>query len=219
MSQEFHIEVIERDAEGKNASRRLRKAGKIPAVVYGGGRDPVSVQVDPRPVEAVLDSPRGWNTLIQLKVGDRELKRMVMLRDVQRHPATEALLHADFVRVELDELIVVNVPVELTGTPVGVKTEGGLIDFVNRQVQVKTLPGLIPDTLPVDISELHVGQHLEAKDLPLPEKVELVSPPTETICVCAGKSASEEEEAEAEAAAAEAEAEAAAAAEAETEEE
>ncbi|HHN75471.1 MAG TPA: 50S ribosomal protein L25, partial [Acidobacteria bacterium] len=64
MSQEFHIEVIERDAEGKNASRRLRKAGKIPAVVYGGGRDPVSVQVDPRPVEAVLDSPRGWNTLI-----------------------------------------------------------------------------------------------------------------------------------------------------------
>ena len=219
MSQEFHIEVIERDAEGKNASRRLRKAGKIPAVVYGGGRDPVSVQVDPRPVEAVLDSPRGWNTLIQLKVGDRELKRMVMLRDVQRHPATEALLHADFVRVELDELIVVNVPVELTGTPVGVKTEGGLIDFVNRQVQVKTLPGLIPDTLPVDISELHVGQHLEAKDLPLPEKVELVSPPTETICVCAGKSASEEEEAEAEAAAAEAEAEAAAAAEVETEEE
>ncbi|MDQ7006929.1 MAG: 50S ribosomal protein L25 [Acidobacteriota bacterium] len=218
MSQELHIEVIERDEAGKNASRRLRKAGKIPAVVYGGGRDPVSVQVDPRPIEAVLESPRGWNTLIQLKVGDRELKRMVMLRDVQRHPATEALLHADFVRVELDELIVVSVPVELTGTPVGVKTEGGLIDFVNRQVQVKTLPGLIPDNLPVDISDLHVGQHLEAKDLPLPEKVELVTPPTETICVCAGKSASEEEEAEA-AAAAEAEAEAAAAAEAETAEE
>ena len=208
-----HIEVVERTDGGTSPSRRLRAKGKIPAVVYGGGREPVSVEVDPRPVEAVLESPRGWNTLIQLNVGGRELRRMVMLRDVQRHPATESLLHADFVRVELDKPMVATVPVELEGVAFGVKNEGALIDFVHRQIQVRALPEKLPDVLRGDISELHLGQHLEVKDLVIPEDVELVTPLTETVCVCAGRKATLEEEEEAAAAAAAAE-EAAAEAEA-----
>ncbi len=187
MSNEVNIEVTERDEAGKNASRRLRHAGKIPAVVYGGGREPVSVQIDPRPIEAMLDSEYGLNTLINLKVGDRELKRMVMLREVQRHPVSERLMHADFVRVELDQEVLVNVPVELVGVAEGVKTEGGLIDFVTRELQLRVLPTKIPARLVVDISGLHLGQHVEAGEVELPEDVTLMTAPTMTICNCAGK--------------------------------
>ncbi len=206
MSQPIVIEVEPRENLGKNASRRLRRAGLIPAVVYGGGREPVGVQVDPRPVEAALHSPMGLNTLIQLKLAGRDLRRMVLIREIQRHPVTEQLLHVDFVRVEMDQKIEVSVPVELVGTPVGVKSEGGIVDFVHRQVVIKCLPGNIPGKLVADISGLHVGQHFEAGQLELPEGSELVTPPTETICTVAGKKAGAEE-AEAEAAeAAEAEA-------------
>ena len=204
MSQQVHVEVVEREEGGKNASRRLRASGKIPAVVYGGGREPVSVEVEPRPLETVLESPRGLNTLIQLRVGGRELRRMVMLRDVQRHPVTERLLHADFVRVELDQQLVASVPIEFQGLASGVKNEGGILDFVNRSVQVRCLPEAIPEALVVDVSPLHVGQHLEVSALSLPEGVELVTPPTETLCVCAGRKAEEEEAEAAEAAEAEA---------------
>ena len=127
MSQQIVIEVEPRETLGKNASRRLRRAGLIPAVVYGGGREPVGVQVDPRPVEAALHSPMGLNTLIQLKLAGRDLRRMVLVREIQRHPVTEQLLHVDFVRVEMDRKIEVSVPVELVGTPVGVKNEGGIV--------------------------------------------------------------------------------------------
>jgi large subunit ribosomal protein L25 len=213
MTEEFHIEVVEREEQGKNASRRLRARKMIPAVVYGGGRDPVGVEVDPRPVEAVIASEKGRNTLIQLNVGGRELRRRVLLRDVQRHPVTEQLLHADFVRVEMDQLVSATVPIELVGMSVGVKDEGGAVDFVNRAIDVRCLPGDIPALLRIDISELHVGQHLEAADVPLSDGVELLTAPTDTICTIYGKKAAEEAEEAEEAAAEEAAAEERAAAE------
>jgi large subunit ribosomal protein L25 len=208
MAEEFHVQVMEREELGKNASRRLRARGMIPAVVYGGGREPVGVEVDPRPVEAVLGSEKGLNSLIHLKLGDRELKRRVLLRDVQRHPVTEQLLHADFVRVEMDQVVDSAIPIELVGEPIGVKDEGGLLDFVSRSVDVRCFPGDIPTALTIDVSHLHVGQHVEASELPVPEKVELLTPPTDTICTVYGKKAEPlpEELEEAEAAAAEAEA-------------
>lgn len=194
MNQESHIEVVERATTGKNESRRLRASGYIPAVVYGGGREPVSVQVDPRPVEAIIDSPTGLNSLIHLKVGGQALKRMVMIRDVQRHPATEMIEHADFVRVDMDKTTQVSVPVELVGVASGVKDEGGLIDFINRSVVIEVLPANIPTHFAVNIEALMIGQHLEAKDIELPEGVTLISPPTATIVNCIGKAAEEEVE-------------------------
>ncbi len=192
MNEQIHIEVAERVGTGKNESRRLRASGKIPAVVYGGGREPVAVEVDPRPVEAILESPTGLNSLINLRLGGRELKRMVMLRQIQRHPVTERIEHADFVRVEMDKPLTLQVPVELVGVPVGVKTEGGLVDFVTREVTIKVLPDRIPGTLIGRIEDLHIGQHLEAGDLELPEDVELLTPPTHTIANCTGKPVEEE---------------------------
>jgi large subunit ribosomal protein L25 len=200
MTEEFHVQVMERAELGKNAARRLRARGMIPAVVYGGGREAVGVEVDPRPVEAVLGSEKGLNSLIHLKLGDRELKRRVLLREVHRHPVTEQLLHADFVRVEMDQAIDATVPVELVGEPIGVKDEGGMVDFVSRSVDVRCLPGDIPAQVEVDISGLHVGQHIEVSQLPLPENVELITPPTETICTVYGKKAEAAEPGEVEAA-------------------
>jgi large subunit ribosomal protein L25 len=189
MSQsEVTIECQVRETAGTNDARRLRASKMIPAVVYGGGRDPQAVSVDPRPIESVLDTPLGLNTLIHLRVSGRELKRMVMIREVQRHPVTESLMHCDFVRVELDQRIEVNVPVDLVGTPEGVKNEGGLLEMVHREIVVSSLPDRIPATLQADISALHVGQHLEAGEIALPEGVELAMDPSETLCTVVGKS-------------------------------
>ncbi len=205
MSQVVNFEVTPREEFGKNAAGRARRTGLVPAVVYGGGREPQGVLVDPRRIEGVLHQESGLNTLIHLKIGDRELKRMVLIRDIQRHPVTERILHADFVRVEMDQKIEVAIPVHVIGTAVGVKNEGGLLEMVNRTVLVRCLPSAIPDHVELDVSDLHNNQHLEAKDVPLPEGVELAAIPNEVIVTVLGKQIEEakpaaEEEAAAEAA-------------------
>ena len=217
MSNQVSIEVQHRDDAGKNESRRLRRQGMIPAVVYGGGREPESVSVDPRPIDAVLDSERGKNTLIHLKIGDRELKRFVLIREIQRHPVTDRIIHADFVRVEMDKKVEVAVPLATVGLPWGVKNEGGLLDLIHRTVAISVLPADIPEKITVDVSELHVGQHIAAGDLKLPEGMELAGAASETLITVLGKAKEEEEavaaapaEGEGEAEAAEAKPEAAA---------
>jgi large subunit ribosomal protein L25 len=201
MKNDVVVEVSNRDELGKNGSKRLRHRGLIPGVVYGGDREPVAVQLDPRPIQSIVESDRGLNTLIHLRVEGRDLRRLVMLREVQRHPVTERLTHADFFRVEMDQQIDVAVPVHAIGTPLGVKDEGGMLQLVSREVTVRVLPAQIPDSIDIDVSSLHIGQHIEAGDLTLPEGVELLSPPTETIVTVASKVAEElpeaaEEEAE-----------------------
>lgn len=191
MSQIVNFEVTPREEFGKNAAGRARRTGLVPAVVYGGGREPQGVLVDPRRIESVLHSESGLNTLIHLKVGERELKRMVLIREIQRHPVTERILHADFVRVEMDRKIEVSVPIHVVGTAPGVKNEGGLLEMVNRTVLVRCLPAEIPDHLELDVSELHNNQHLEAKDVPLPAGIELAATPNEVIVTVLGKQAEE----------------------------
>lgn len=193
MANEVNIVVQHRDQIGKNESRRLRRSGLVPGVVYGGGREPEGISIDPRPLEAVLVSERGKNTLIHLTIGDRELKRMVLIRELQRHPVTDRLMHADFVRVEMDRKTDVAVPLLAIGIPLGVKNEGGLLEYVHRTVTIRILPADIPQHIEVDVSELHVGQHIEASDLKLPAGAELLMPPTETMLTCVGKKAEEAE--------------------------
>jgi len=191
MSQVVNFEVTPREEFGKNAAGRARRSGFVPAVVYGGGREPQGVLVDPRLIEGVMHSERGLNTLIHLKIGDRELKRMVLIREVQRHPVTERVTHADFVRIEMDKKIEVAVPVHIVGTAVGVKSEGGMLEVVNRSVFVRCLPAEIPDFVEVDVTELHDGQHLEAKDVPLPTGVELVAHANDVIVTILSRQAEE----------------------------
>ncbi|NJL30022.1 MAG: 50S ribosomal protein L25, partial [Thermoanaerobaculia bacterium] len=175
------IEVQTREKRNKNANRRLRVADQIPAVVYGGDREPVSIQVGRRTVEDLLKSGSGENAVFLLKLAGTDKSRHAIIRDLQTDPITGKMIHVDFQRIEMSEPIRVTVPVELHGLPVGVKTDGGILDFITRELEVSCLPDKIPPHLDVDVEALHVGQHLEARDLVLPEGVRLVDEPSRVI--------------------------------------
>ena len=169
---ESNLEARSRDTFGKNAARRTRAAGWIPAVVYGGhaqGERPVGhpISVDPKALYRILHSDSGVNTLIGLKVDDAEGPTRVLVREYQLDPVTHTLLHADFYRVAMDRLLTVTVPIVLRGEAQGVKLQGGVVDFVNRDIEVECLPADIPDEIVVDISELMIGQALRVRDLSL----------------------------------------------------
>jgi large subunit ribosomal protein L25 len=166
---EATLEAVKRDGRGKNEANRLRMSGQIPAVVYGSQGDKqtpvgVAVAVDPKQLLRILHSDSGANTLISLKVeGDTEAR--VMVREYQLDPITHQLLHADFYRLALDKEITVAVPIVLKGEPKGVKQQGGLLDFVTREIQVLCLPTQIPEHIDVDVTELLLNQSIRLRDL------------------------------------------------------
>lgn len=176
------IEVERREALGKNANRRLRAAGVVPAIVYGGGRDSVAIGVDRKLMQDCLRSG-GENAVFLLKLADTSRQRHVMIRDIQAHPLNGELIHIDFQRIEMTEKVRVKVPVELVGVAIGVKNEGAMLDFVTREVEVECLPTAIPNNLELDVSELHAGQHVEASDVELPEGVELAGDTQDRVIV------------------------------------
>src|ERR1700727_3772667 len=140
----------------KNAARRVRAAGKIPAVVYGAGQDAVAVTVDPRIITKILHSDSGHNTIFDLDVtGASVVKAMIV--DWQREPIKGNLLHSDFKRIAMDKAMRVSVPIQLVGVPAGVKTQGGILEHVLREVEIECLPSDIPSHLDVDVTglELH----------------------------------------------------------------
>ena len=154
-----------RDGRGKNEARRLRRSGRVPAVLYGGeSTGGVPLEVDPDEVHRILHSESGVNTLIALSV-DGGASSQVMVREFQVDPISNALLHVDFYRPALDKVITVTVPVLLVGEPAGVKQQGGLLDFVQRDVHVECLPTEIPEHIEVDVSELLIGQGVRLRDL------------------------------------------------------
>jgi large subunit ribosomal protein L25 len=179
MSETMTIEVQPRNETGKNANRRARSAGKIPAVVYGGGKESVAIEVDRKTLVDLMKGHSGENPIFLLKLGDKE--RHAMIRHTDVDPLTRHVIHIDFQRVLMDQKIRVAVPVELTGTAVGVKVEGGMLDFITREVHIECLPGEIPRHLEVDVTELHVGQHVEAKDIKLPDGVVLLDEPDKVL--------------------------------------
>lgn len=179
MTETMNIEVQPRPDTGKNANRRSRAAGKIPAVVYGGGKESVAIEVDRKTLVDTMKGHSGENPIFLLKLGDKE--RHAMIRNMQVDPLSRQVIHIDFQRVVMDQKIRVAVPVELVGTAYGVKTEGGMLDFVNREVHVECLPADIPKHLEADVTELHVGQHLEAGELELPDGVVLLDDPDRVI--------------------------------------
>lgn len=194
---ELRIEVNKREEFGKNANRRLRATGEVPAVVYGAGKDPVSIQVHKKTLHDLLRDGHGDNAVFLLKLAGTSQERHTMIRDMQVDPITREIIHIDFQRVLLDQAVRVSVAVDLVGTPIGVRNEGALLDFVTREVEIECLPGDIPEMLSVDISELHVGQHVEAGDLELPEKVQLMTEPERVLAAVAHpRVKAEEEEAE-----------------------
>ncbi len=179
MSETMTIEVQPRQETGKNANRRSRSAGKIPAVVYGGGKESVAIEVDRKTLVDTMKGHGGENPIFLLKLGDKE--RHAMIRHMQLDPVSRQVIHIDFQRVQMDQKLRVAVPIELVGTAYGVKTEGGLLDFVTREVHVECLPADIPKHIECDVTDLHIGQHVEAKDLQVPERVTLLDDPDRVI--------------------------------------
>jgi len=177
------VEVDRREPAGTNASRRLRVAGRVPANVYGLGRPPFAVSVDPRKIEQVLHSPTGRNTIFTLSLEGGQQTRSVMLREIQRHPVTDSLLHVDLLRFDPTKRIQVKVPVRLVGTPVGVRLEAGILDFVHREVEVECLPANIPEHLDVDVTELHVNQNVSVRNLALEPDVRVLDAPETILAV------------------------------------
>ena len=175
------LQVHEREVSTKNANRRLRATGQVPAVVYGAGLDPVPIRVDQRKVEEILKTGAGGNTVFLLQLHGTDQQRHAMIRELQSDAITGEMIHIDFQRIVMDQKVRVEVPIELFGEAIGVKNEGGLVDFVTREIEVECLPGQIPEHFEVDVTPLHIGQHVEAGELELPEGVELLVEPERVI--------------------------------------
>lgn len=166
---EAALDAVTRSTRGKNEARRLRAAGRIPAVLYGAQKAgdppaPEAVAVDPKPFMRILHSKSGLNTLITLKMQGASDTR-VLVRNVQLDPITHAPLHADFYRVNMDRKIKVTVPIALKGESRGVKQDGGVLDFVHREVEIEVLPANIPDAIEIDVTNLGVGDAVHVRDL------------------------------------------------------
>lgn len=159
------LDAVKRGRFGKNEAGRMRREGHLPGVLYGGSaeRDALPIAVEPKALWRILHSETGANTLITLRL-DGEAPR-VMVKEYQLDPVTHQLLHADFYRVAMDKLITVTVPVTLKGEAPGVKQQGGLIDFVHREVEVECLPGDIPEAIEVDISNLMLNQSVRLREV------------------------------------------------------
>lgn len=169
------VEAIERSESGKNASRRLRARGMIPAVVYGHGASAVSVAVDPKQVVSVLTSEAGRNSIFKLKLADRADD--VLVRDFQLDPLKGTLLHADFQRVAMDEIMEFEVPVEVVGSAPGVKA-GGVLDLVLRELTVECTAADVPDHIKIPVSSLEIGDLIRVADLPVAgEKFKILNDP------------------------------------------
>jgi large subunit ribosomal protein L25 len=180
MNQVTQVEAEPREEFGKNAARRLRRSGRIPAVLYGGGGPAISVAVDPHQISQVLVSEAGHNALFTLEIRGRAPAR-VMIRDWTVDPVAGHLLHVDMVRVAMDTTLKVKVPIHVTGEPKGVKVQGGIFEFVTREIEVECLPDDIPDHVTVDVTELMLGRNLRVSELPVGDKVKLLTDPTRVV--------------------------------------
>jgi large subunit ribosomal protein L25 len=173
MKTAFELNAEFRDAEGKGASRRLRRANKVPAILYGGHREPRALALDHTKLMLMLDNERFYSTIISLKVGD--VTQAAILKDVQRHPAKNAVLHVDLQRVLEDEKIRMTIPLHFKGGAAapGVK-QGGVVSHLRNDVEVSCLPKDLPEFLELDISGLGMNELKYLSDIPVPEGVELI---------------------------------------------
>jgi large subunit ribosomal protein L25 len=175
--------VVAKPREGKfnkNAARRVRAAGKIPAVLYGAGHDPVAVEVDPKHISRILFSETGHNTIFDVEIPGKSTAK-AMIVDWQREPIKDQLIHIDLKRIALDKMLRVRVRVKLIGIPVGVKTEGGILDQVMREVEIECLPADIPSHIDVDVSGLGMHHVLRVSGLPHSDKIKYLNSEDATV--------------------------------------
>jgi len=186
------LEVESRTETGGSACGRMRRAGRVPGNVYGLDRPAFKVSVSPRRLDEVLRLGSGVNTVFQLSLLGENKTREAMIKELQRDPVTEYPIHVDFIRVDPTKTIQVSVPIHLVGTPDGVKNEGGIVDFVNRVIHVECLPTQIPESLDVDVSALHINQHVSVSDLEIPGDLNVLDDPEQILAVVVAPRVEEE---------------------------
>lgn len=199
---EATLNLRTRRDSGKGVARKLRRAGRVPGVIYGGGEEPVPVSMEAREALLLFQSISVENTILNLMVEDRDAER-ALVREVQVHPYRTTLLHVDFMRVRRGVAIEVQVPVHMAGVPAGAR-EGGVLEHILHDITVKCVPSRIPESIEVDVSHLDLGDVLRVADLEMPEGVENLTDPQQAVCsvsVPRGPELEEEEEVVEEAAA------------------
>jgi large subunit ribosomal protein L25 len=177
MAQQAKLTVQTRAEVGRNAIKKVRKQGLIPGVIYGVGHEPINLEVNSRQLSAVLAHSSSENILLDLEIIDGDDKRnsLAMIQEVQHHPLQRRILHVDFHAVSATEKITAEVPIETIGEPVGVKTGGGLLEHILRDLEVECLPGDLPERIQVDVTSLDINQSIHVKDLQLPAGVEAIT--------------------------------------------
>jgi large subunit ribosomal protein L25 len=183
------VAAARRTGRGKNQNNRLRAAKRLPAILYGSKKEPLSISIDPKDIVKIFRSKYTYNTIIELDI-EGEVKEPSMMVDWQLDPIRDNIIHVDFKRIDLDKPVVVKVPVEFIGVPVGVKNQGGTLDIINRHVALECLPEAIPESLPTQITEMKLGDTLRVGDLPLSEGMRLLSPSVLVLALIAGTRAS-----------------------------
>ena len=173
------VEAKTRVAGDKNAARRLRTTGEIPGVLYGAGKEPRAISVDPKVMTRILNSDSGHNTIFEINVDGEQAKAMIV--DWQYEPIKGKLLHVDLKRIAMDKALRISVPIEIVGEAPGVKTEGGILDVVLREVEVECLPADIPSHIEVDVSHLTFGVNIRVADLPHGGKLKFLTDPNVTV--------------------------------------
>jgi large subunit ribosomal protein L25 len=170
---EVTLEVTRRERSGKEYAKKLRQDGKIPAVVYGGHKEPVAITVERKAVSDLIQkSDHGTRSIFLLKMSGTDQQRHAMIKDMQMDPISRRMTHIDFVRVVMDEVVRVTVPVNIIGNSIGVK-EGGILDWQIRELHVECLPNAIPDKIDVDITNLGAHEQVRVSDLQLPDGVKV----------------------------------------------
>lgn len=180
MRTEITVAAESRDSRGKNEARRLRAKGSVPAVVYGGAAEPVSIAVSPKDLTKILNSKSGHNTIFNLSLAGSD-STPVMIVDWQFDPIKDSLLHADLKRIDLNVRMTVTVPVLTQGDPKGVKLQGGLYEVVTREVEIECLPNDIPEQFVINVTDLMIGGVIRASDIPMGESRKLLTLPETVI--------------------------------------
>ena len=180
MSEALTIDAEPREEFGKNAARRLRRNGRVPAIVYGDRGPSIPVAVEPRKILSILQSESGHNAIFNLEIKGKAPAR-VMLRDWAVDPVNGTLLHVDMVRVALHAKLRLKVPIQVTGEAQGVKVQGGIFEFILREVELECLPDDIPEHITIDVTDLTIGKNLRVSDLPLGPKVKVLTDPQRVV--------------------------------------
>ena len=200
-----NLSASARDNGGKGTARKLRSEGRVPAIVYGHGRDPQALSINTRELEKLLDHISAESTVIDLDIDGKASRTLI--REIQRHPFKRQILHVDFQELVAGEKISVSIPIVLMGVPDGVRMDGGILDQTMRELEIEVDPANIPNHVEVDVTKLTIGSSVHVRDIPLPDGVEVLDDEDASVCVVAAPRAVIEETAVAEGAEVEAAAE------------